>query len=111
MTAKGARYYAKQHGLVTYSTGKPCVRGHISERDTASGSCLMCKRLLEAIRIAKNRKQYNARKRKERQQHRVLIAERARLARAAESPEQRALRLEKAKAGAKRWRAKIQNTI
>jgi len=106
MTARGARYYAKQQGLLTYLTGKPCVRGHLSERDTSSGGCLVCKRDMEAVRVAADRAQYNARKRRERQIHLAVIAERARLARATELPEQRALRLEKAKANAKQWRAK-----
>ncbi len=33
---------AREHGLVRYFTGKPCVRGHISERGTASRCCLQC---------------------------------------------------------------------
>ena len=106
MTARGARHYAKQQGLPTYLTGKPCLRGHLSERDTHSGGCLACKRELEADRIAAKRENYNARKRKERQIHAPIIAERARLARITESLKQRTLRLEKAKANAKRWRAK-----
>jgi len=32
-------------GEKTYSTGKPCIAGHISERDTTSGLCLICRRL------------------------------------------------------------------
>src|SRR5512139_2332428 len=36
------REQAKASGLTRYFTGKPCVRGHFSERRTASGSCLVC---------------------------------------------------------------------
>lgn len=104
MTARGERYRAKQQGLATYNTNKPCIRGHISDRDTYSGSCLACKRELEAARIAATRDKYNARKRQERQVHRAIIAERARKARAEETPEQRACRLEKAKIKARQWR-------
>ncbi len=36
------RKEAKQLQLKRYFTGKPCVRGHISERYTAKGSCIEC---------------------------------------------------------------------
>lgn len=38
MTRKGA----KAAGLRTYYTGKPCARGHLSERFTRSGNCAKC---------------------------------------------------------------------
>ena len=30
--------------LYTYTTGKPCKRGHTTERDTLEGYCIECKR-------------------------------------------------------------------
>ena len=33
-------------GSKSYFTGKPCLRGHIARRDTGSGSCRECKRLI-----------------------------------------------------------------
>jgi hypothetical protein len=36
------RAEALRQGLVRYFTGKPCKRGHISERFTNNGSCLNC---------------------------------------------------------------------
>lgn len=36
------RKQAKIAGLPRYFTGKPCLRGHISERYTASGICIQC---------------------------------------------------------------------
>ncbi len=29
-------------GMATYYTGKPCGRGHLSERRTTSGICIQC---------------------------------------------------------------------
>lgn len=36
---------AKSEGLKRYFTGKPCKRGHIAERTTSSGTCVMCELL------------------------------------------------------------------
>lgn len=33
---------AKAKGLKRYFTGKPCKRGHVAERYTATGNCLQC---------------------------------------------------------------------
>jgi len=38
------RAEARSAGLPRYFTGKPCKRGHISERRTAGGNCLTCHR-------------------------------------------------------------------
>lgn len=45
------REKAKQSGSIRYFTGKPCLRGHISERQVSDKSCCECKR----IRIKKLR--------------------------------------------------------
>lgn len=37
-----SRKEAKASGLKWYFTGKPCIRGHISRRQTAGGSCSAC---------------------------------------------------------------------
>lgn len=37
------RRYAKAAGHKFYNTGKPCIRGHRSDRSTASGACLECR--------------------------------------------------------------------
>ena len=36
------RQKAKEEGLIRYTTGKPCLRGHMSERFTKSSSCCAC---------------------------------------------------------------------
>jgi len=36
------RIDAAQQGLTRYSTGKPCARGHISERYVSTGGCIAC---------------------------------------------------------------------
>lgn len=38
-----ARQAAKRAGLTYYFTGKPCLRGHISLRQTSTGQCRICK--------------------------------------------------------------------
>lgn len=42
--ANAARQAARIAKEKTYDAGKPCVRGHISERSTATGICLRCGR-------------------------------------------------------------------
>lgn len=39
-----SRAEARAAGLPRYFTGKPCKRGHISERRTTGGNCLTCHR-------------------------------------------------------------------
>jgi hypothetical protein len=41
---RGVRYAAKQAGRITYRTGKPCKRGHDSDRYTSTGICIACLR-------------------------------------------------------------------
>lgn len=84
---------------------RACKRGHVGMR-SATGRCIECRRILDAARVAAAREAYNARKRAERVPHRALLAQRAREARAAESPEQRAARLLQAKLKQREWRAK-----
>jgi hypothetical protein len=105
MTARGPRFVAKQQGARTYVTGTPCKRGHVTERETYSGQCLACRRESEVERIAAHREAYNARKQRERHHRLPDIAARARVIRATEPPEKRAIRLEQAKLKARMWRA------
>jgi hypothetical protein len=42
MNCPRTRKDARQEGATKYYTGKPCKRGHISARNTASGDCLEC---------------------------------------------------------------------
>ncbi len=39
------RVEAARLGLSRYNTGKPCMRGHQSDRYTATGQCVECQRL------------------------------------------------------------------
>jgi len=39
---RSERWDAAKSGLSTYNTGKPCSKGHISDRYTASGGCVEC---------------------------------------------------------------------
>lgn len=48
------RAQAKAAGLTRYFTGKPCPRGHVSERWTASYSCDTCQKLDLVWRDANN---------------------------------------------------------
>ena len=38
------RAEAKERGLKYYFTGKPCAKGHVSERKTVDGYCITCDR-------------------------------------------------------------------
>jgi hypothetical protein len=39
-----SRAEAKRRGLKTYFTGRPCKRGHVSERRVGSQTCVECER-------------------------------------------------------------------
>lgn len=39
----GERGRARHAGLKTYFTGRPCHRGHLSERNTCDGKCRQCR--------------------------------------------------------------------
>lgn len=39
---RGLRWDAKQRGDTRYFTGKPCKAGHIAERITVNGCCVVC---------------------------------------------------------------------
>ncbi|MCK9369768.1 hypothetical protein M0R04_07680 [Candidatus Dojkabacteria bacterium] len=56
-----SRKEAKALGLNKYFTGKPCCKGHISQRELGSGSCLVCKtqwNIDNPEKIKNNYKQY-----------------------------------------------------
>jgi hypothetical protein len=67
------RALAKKASEKRYYTGKPCKHGHISERDTISGSCIRCTR--QATKLWTKKKQARvkrtARRWKERHPDRV----------------------------------------
>ena len=54
MNERGPRHQAKLAGESRYFTGKPCLRGHLSERITNCGACTECRRELERERYKKN---------------------------------------------------------
>jgi hypothetical protein len=35
---------AKTQELKRYNTGKPCAKGHMADRNTKSGRCIICNR-------------------------------------------------------------------
>lgn len=108
MKKSQARVTAALKDEATYVPESPCARGH-SLRSTANGTCILCRRFTENLRVSANRDAYNARKSSERVKHRALLAEKARVSRANESAERRAERLEKAKLKQREWRAKNPN--
>lgn len=55
---------AKARGLKRYFTGKPCKRGHISQRWSASGLCISCSHELNAEWHARNRQSVRVRRSK-----------------------------------------------
>lgn len=58
------RKEAKAQSLNRYFTGKPCKRGHISERMTDSGSCITCCRENERLRYKKDPERFRAKARR-----------------------------------------------
>jgi hypothetical protein len=42
------RATARARGLPRYFTGKPCARGHVCERTTATNNCIECKKISDA---------------------------------------------------------------
>lgn len=59
-----SRKTAKEKGLTTYFTGKPCKHGHVDKRITASGYCMECNRQYKKTEFSKQeyRKYHNAHK-------------------------------------------------
>jgi 5-methylcytosine-specific restriction endonuclease McrA len=51
---RGPRYEAQLAGRPKYTTDRPCKLGHLSERITATGTCIECRRLKERQRYADN---------------------------------------------------------
>ncbi len=51
------RREAKALGLDKYNTGKPCPKGHISDRYTGNGNCVQCQRVVNAE--MENKKKYD----------------------------------------------------
>lgn len=57
---RGFRYEARIAGKNTYITNTPCIRGHISERNTITGQCKKCLSFLYRTRYRQNNKEkYN----------------------------------------------------
>jgi hypothetical protein len=50
-----ARKRAKARGAAFYSTGRPCLNGHMSRRRTSNGICLECKRYWRSHKSASQR--------------------------------------------------------
>lgn len=53
------RREAKANGLKRYFTGRPCSRGHIVERATASGRCVKCNKVICSEWASENQKWLN----------------------------------------------------
>jgi hypothetical protein len=50
MVARGPRYVAMAAGEITYMSSRPCLRGHLFQRETRSGRCIQCRRDAERER-------------------------------------------------------------
>ena len=104
MSHKGNRYKAMQNGEKFYAAEMPCKRGHLGMRVTMTGACVECRRKLEKERYWNNYEKSMQTAIKFRNKNSTKIAEKARISRANETPEQRAIRLEKARIKAALWR-------
>ena len=54
MSARGPRFAAQQAGEARYLGDKPCRRGHLGPRITATGTCVECRQLKEHERYHAN---------------------------------------------------------
>ena len=106
MSARGARHEAQQRGAKKYNTNTPCKRGHYAERETHSGQCVECRRLMERVRYAEDPEKHIMHSRKFRIGKEAILAKNAAIARLNETPQQRKIRLEKAKIKQREWRMK-----
>lgn len=68
---------AREQGLPFYFTGKPCSKGHISERHTLGGNCRVCQK------ARKSTEEYKSYQKKHRAENKEYYLERTRLYRAA----------------------------
>jgi len=110
MKKSQARVDARVRGDANYVPELPCRKGH-ALRSVSSGSCIECRRESENLRVSKNRLSYNARKKRERVGKLPELAEKMKVVRATELPEQRAIRLKKAKLAQREWRANNPNHV
>lgn len=53
------RKQARRKGTTRYFTGKPCKRGHVSERYVSDGACIVCAKEKSKIWRKKERTEYN----------------------------------------------------
>ena len=102
---QGARYAAMQLGEPHYMVDKACKRGHFALRLTASGTCTECRRLKDKERYYANSETTKLIVKSKYQKNKEKLVLLARVLRANESEEKRAVRLEKAKLKARIWRA------
>lgn len=104
MSHRGNRYLAMQNGDQHYAAEKPCKRGHLGMRITATGTCIDCRRELEKKRYWENHEASLERAKSKASKNRAKLALKAKSRRESETKEQRAVRLEKAKIKAALWR-------
>jgi hypothetical protein len=101
-TTMSVRAAALAVGAVRYFSGRPCVRGHLADRYTKTGSCVVCKDAGRAEFERADPERTKARRAASRERHKDSISARSRVARA--TPESRA----KQRAWAEKNRAKRQ---
>ena len=97
MSARGPRYLAKQNGEKHYMADKPCKRGHIGLRITATGTCVECRKITAKQRYhanpevtkARTKKNYTANAEKLRAKRREWYYANAEKARAEAAPRSR----------------------
>lgn len=101
---RGNRYKAMQSDEKFYAAESPCKRGHLGIRITATGTCIECRRELEKQRYWENHEKSLQRANSKAAKNKEKLALKAKARRQLETPEQRAVRLEKARIKAALWR-------
>lgn len=85
------RKHASRVGMVRYFTGKPCGRGHISERQVVNGACLECSAENSAAFRERDPDRAKAIDRRFKETNREVLAQRRREAYAADPERFRAI--------------------
>lgn len=103
MSGRAERHKAKLAGTSRYYSSRPCKRGHFSERATASGVCVECRRIRERERYPDRYEAY-IKPRRQTDHGRAVAAEKMRRHRRQMSQERLDLLRSQAKLRSRIWR-------
>jgi len=104
VSARGPRYKAMALGLPRYLSTRPCKLGHMTERITATGTCVECKKIKEKLRYYSDYEKTREKIKLRYSNNKETLVQKARHVRATEPEDKKASRLKKAKERQREWR-------